>query len=126
MPAKCFAWRLPFTGLSLAEKHVFSYSWSFYSEKSDLKKKVHLLPRLSSLCFVFLGLWTLLELPVSAGIGTCEKLVFVMKGELKNKCLDIKLHFSFHGCVSKINSAPISSEMGDFLSYALLGFQPSL
>lgn len=86
-------------------------SWSIYSEKSNAKKKncAHSASSLFPL-FCFSGtLWTLQELPVNAGTGTCEQLGFVMKGGLKNKCLDIQLQFSCHGFVSKINSAQISS-----------------
>lgn len=95
VPAKCFACGLLFTGVSLAAKHLFSCIWSFYSEKSNAKKKNCALSASSFFpLFCFSGsLWTLLELPVSAGTGTCEKLGFVTKGGLRNKCLDIQLQF---------------------------------
>lgn len=56
VPAKCFACGLLFTGVSLAAKHLFSCIWSFYSEKSNAKKKWCTFCLIfSSPRFVFLG-----------------------------------------------------------------------
>lgn len=73
VPAKCFAWGLLFTGVSLAAKHLFSCSCPF-TQKNQIKKKKKSALSASSFfpLFCFSGsLWTLLELPVSAGTGTC-------------------------------------------------------